>query len=128
LGDGGASPMMSCMRLPGRPESVRVTPVGWVLIVLLPALVVLGFVGPSGLQAIAFAVCALIALVVVATASGIGQPRDAAFRRLYLDEAEPEPAPQVLDGVDDPDAWQRERERREGRGREPAPERPDIGL
>jgi hypothetical protein len=93
--------------------SMRVTPVGWLLLVVAVVSLGLALFGSHSVQAPALIVAAAAVFVMVLGAFP-GGLRGAGFR--YLGSRS-EPEAQALNDVDDQAAWQRERERREHDGR-----------
>lgn len=102
------------------PGSLRVTGLGWALIVLFPVLVVLSFVGSHTVQVISFTACAVIGLFVAVSASGwasrLNEAREELFTRHLGPEPKPVRPPEVMDEVNDEAAWQDERHQSEADG------------
>jgi uncharacterized membrane protein YccC len=94
---------------------VRVTPLAWALLLLLAVSVGVAVFGASSLQGPAFAVAVFVLFVMVIGAF----PRGLSAWRGSSSPREPpaEPAAEVLDTVENPEAWSRERQRRERDGR-----------
>lgn len=96
--------------------SIHVTGLGWVVLLLIPASLAVFVFGPSGAQAPALIVAALLLLAVVgggfSRRSGLTGVERAASEFPSKRRSEP-----IETEAYDPGAWQRERERREGDAR-----------
>lgn len=96
----------------------RITPLGWVLLIIAPAAFVTSGVGPSSLQTPAFILGMLIVLFMLAgSLSGGTMGRTTKGFQERRSEFGPKPR-DPGDGefaASDEALWQRERERREGR-------------
>ncbi len=108
-----------------RLASYHVTALGWILLVLVPALVLVGVFGPHGVALPSFIAALVLALLVVggsfSSGRGVGSNLEAVQRAGA--EFEPRKGPQPIEQETyDPEAWRRERERRESveRGEGPA--------
>lgn len=107
-------------RLQDQLQSYRITPVGWFILIAIPAALAVAGLGPTFVQAPASMVAVLAALLVVAAIAGGSRGRwgkSLAERRAEFGPIDRD----ALDGVttqdSDADAWRRERERRAERGR-----------
>jgi membrane protein implicated in regulation of membrane protease activity len=107
--------------------ALKVSPAGWVLVVVVPVSLLLAYLGPAAVQTPAFVVAAF-ALAAVLTealgAAGRGRGLSSSRERREFAEraAKARPVSNEAPVEAGEDAWRRERERREGR------ERVDTGL
>lgn len=107
-------------RLNDRLRSYRITPVGWFILIGIPAALAVASLGPTSAQAPALILAVLAALIAVANTAGGSRgrwdkslaERRAAFRPIDRDAPD-----EVIAPDSDADAWHRERERRAERGR-----------
>jgi hypothetical protein len=106
--------------------SFRVTPLGWIVVLLFPIALAVFLLGPRSVQAPALVVAALVLLFVVGgTFSGArirwgggGSPPTEAVRSAAAEFRPRAGAGPIEQEADDPDAWRKERERRERHERE----------
>ncbi len=114
-------------RLNDRLHSYRITPVGWFILIAIPAALLVASLGPTSAQAPALVFAVLAALLAVANVAGNSRGRwdkSLAERRADLAERRAEFRPVDRDAPNeantqdsDADAWRRERLRRAERGR-----------
>jgi hypothetical protein len=107
-------------RLSDRLRSYRITPVGWLILITIPAGLVMAGLGPTSAQASAFVIAALAALLAVADILGGSRGRwgkSLAERRAEFGPIDRDASDEVIAPDSDADAWRRERERRAERGR-----------
>jgi hypothetical protein len=108
-----------------RLASFHITVLGWILLVLVPIAILLAVLGPHAMQVPAFIAAAVLALFVVGgTFSGMrGYPNTEAVSRAATEFRPRARSVPIEQETYDPQAWQRERERRErdgaGQTREP---------
>lgn len=102
-------------------RSFHITPLGWVVLLLLPIALIAFLLGPASLQVPALVVALLVLLFVCANTFSARRGPDLNAVRDATAEFHPRAgAGQIEQEVDDPDAWRRERERREQHEREQA--------
>jgi hypothetical protein len=114
--------------MPGRfIGTFHITTLGWIVLLLFPVAVAVFLIGPSSAQAPALVVAVLVLLLVVGGSfsggrrgGGIGAVRNAAAEIDSRERSEP-----IEQEVDDPEAWRKERERRERAEQEQASVKPD---
>lgn len=93
----------------------HVTPLGWIVLLLFPVAVVVFLIGPKSAHAPALGVAALVLLFAVGSTfsgrwGGVGTE---AVRRAAAEFHPRERSEPIEHEVDDPEAWRKERERRE---------------
>jgi hypothetical protein len=110
---GGSADNRMVGRLRSLTSSWRITPLGWIVMVVVPALILLAAFGPAVVQVPAFIVGLLILAGVAAEGlGGLGN------YRFWGRSSGGDASAQVTEAAEaDEYAWQRERERREQRQR-----------
>ena len=102
-------------------QSFHITPLGWVVLLLLPIALIAFLVGPGSVQAPALVVALLVLLFVCANTFSARQSLNLNAVRDATAEFHPRAGGGPIEQeVDDPDAWRKERERREQHEREQA--------
>jgi hypothetical protein len=105
-------------RILRRLSSYRVTPLGWVFLVVIVAALALGFFGPHVCRVPGLAIGLIGLALVVAENAGVGRNRGlpTALREAPGDPSAARPTEPAAREADE-EAWQRERDRREREGR-----------